>query len=383
MELHNRKQKKRTEEKGGSSEDIEEDGVEECTAYEPGLMQRLFGYVVLALGSLLLTIELGLYVLVRHAIYLIENFRFSKIRRRIGDVQTYEEWVALAQELDATLKKNDWKKVGTCKCTHPHAHIHNNFYDTKLITGLTKSLTRLQHSGDTHAFMGALHAACAHNVGGIENSELYSHTFHGTKVFVQDFYDALEGSLESLKGADLGDEDREIVKRTLENANRNWGRTALFLSGGGAMAYPDLGVVRGLLERGVLPRIVCGSSCGALVAALTCLRSDEEVLEVLRDPKLISERFVFNDEPWDTIVARFVKETRLVDDKRWAEKLQWVTFGNTTFLEAYKKTGKILNISVTDVETSSSVLLNYVVNDYNIIHSISFLYLIHSLFCIP
>ena len=366
MELHNRKEHKKEDETNRDNDEkcvVDEKGDESKEIlgedYEPGLAQRLFGYGVLAGGSLLLAVWLILYCVVRVIIYLVEWARFRDEKRRIESVQTYEEWVELAKELDAKLGKNEWKGVQAPKCARPRLHIHNNYYDAELITGLTRSLTRLQGS---KSVLGAIHAACSHNVGGIENSELYSHSFHGTKAFVQDFYDALERSLESLKSAELGEEDGNEVLEALENAATNWGRTALFLSGGGAMAYPDLGIVRGLLERGALPRIVCGSSCGALVAALTCLRSDEEVLEILRDPKLISEKFVFNDEPWGTILRRVRTEGRLVDHERWAERLQWVTLGNTTFLEGYRKTGKILNISVTDVATRSSRLLNYIVN---------------------
>lgn len=372
MELRNRKEHTEEGENDKSSVDDkpvvnekDEKGAE--IDYEPGLLRRLFGYAVLWGGLLLLWVLLFLYCIVRVVIYLVEWVRFRDEIRRIESVQTYEEWVELAKELDVKLGKNEWKKVEAPKCTHPRFHIHNDFYDPKLITELTKSLTRLQGSSsdsDTKSLLNVIHASCSQNVGGIENSELYSHSFHGTKSSVQNFYDALGRSLESLKSVELSGEGRQEVVEALENASIIWGRTALFLSGGGAMAYPDLGVVRALLERGVLPRIVCGSSCGALVAALTCLRSDEEVLEILRDPKLISEKFVFNDEPWSTIIKRVTTEGRLVDHERWAERLQWVTLGSTTFLEGYKKTGKILNISVTDVATRSSRLLNYIVKSF-------------------
>jgi predicted acylesterase/phospholipase RssA len=38
-----------------------------------------------------------------------------------------------------------------------------------------------------------------------------------------------------------------------------------------------LGVVKTLLEHKLLPRIVCGSSIGALIAALVCIHTDEEL----------------------------------------------------------------------------------------------------------
>lgn len=38
-----------------------------------------------------------------------------------------------------------------------------------------------------------------------------------------------------------------------------------------------LGVVKTLFEHGLLPRIISGASAGALMAALVCVKTDEEL----------------------------------------------------------------------------------------------------------
>jgi hypothetical protein len=38
-----------------------------------------------------------------------------------------------------------------------------------------------------------------------------------------------------------------------------------------------LGVVKTLNEQGLLPRVICGSSVGALIASLVCVHTDEEL----------------------------------------------------------------------------------------------------------
>lgn len=43
-----------------------------------------------------------------------------------------------------------------------------------------------------------------------------------------------------------------------------------------------LGVVKTLFEHGLLPRIISGASVGAVVAALVCVRTDEELPVSLR-----------------------------------------------------------------------------------------------------
>jgi predicted acylesterase/phospholipase RssA len=38
-----------------------------------------------------------------------------------------------------------------------------------------------------------------------------------------------------------------------------------------------IGVVKTLYENKVLPRIISGSSCGSIIAAILCTRTDEEI----------------------------------------------------------------------------------------------------------
>ena len=51
-------------------------------------------------------------------------------------------------------------------------------------------------------------------------------------------------------------------------ANVCFGRSALMLSGGGVLGFYHLGVVKTLLDQGLLPRVISGSSAGSLRAAV-------------------------------------------------------------------------------------------------------------------
>ncbi len=50
----------------------------------------------------------------------------------------------------------------------------------------------------------------------------------------------------------------------------------------------------------------------------------------------------------------------IYDPEHWIPKLEWITRGDLTFLEAYERTGRILNITVVSTqEHSPAKLLNY------------------------
>jgi predicted acylesterase/phospholipase RssA len=66
----------------------------------------------------------------------------------------------------------------------------------------------------------------------------------------------------------LTDEDKQSF---LKSIYKNYGRTALCLSGGAGFGYYHLGVVRALLQAGILPTVVTGTSAGALMGKTFCI----------------------------------------------------------------------------------------------------------------
>lgn len=131
-------------------------------------------------------------------------------------------------------------------------------------------------------------------------------------------------------------------KRFFKAAFRNYGRTALCLSGGASLAYFHFGVVRTLLDHGLLPKIITGTSAGSMIAAMIACRTDEELKELLNP-----DMYVMINACENPILKLHHLFTRgsLFSSRDFAEKCQWVTKGHTTFLEAYRMTGKILNVT--------------------------------------
>lgn len=166
---------------------------------------------------------------------------------------------------------------------------------------------------------------------------------------------------------------------------KNLGASALCLSGGASFGYYHFGVVRALLDTGLLPRVVTGTSAGAigessesqrtekrltsflvLVAALTCTRTDEELRQMLV-PEL-ADRITACSEPFSVrplsrlfplcstilipsdlssqVWAKRVWRTGArFDTVEWARKASFFTLGSMTFKEAFERTGRILNVS--------------------------------------
>lgn len=140
--------------------------------------------------------------------------------------------------------------------------------------------------------------------------------------------------------------------------HKNFGRTALCLSGGAAFAYYHFGVVKALLDADLLPDVITGTSGGALIAALVATRTNEE-LKALLVPALAG-RINACSEPISVWFPRWWKTGAIFDSIDWARRCSWFTRGSLTFREAYERTGRILSVSCIPADPHSpTILTNY------------------------
>lgn len=123
-------------------------------------------------------------------------------------------------------------------------------------------------------------------------------------------------------------------------------------------SYYHFGVVKAHLDADLLPTVITGTSGGALVAALVCTRTDEELKKLLV-PELANKITACQDDTW-TWVRRWWNTGARFDSVEWARRGSWFTRGSMTFKESYERTGRILNISCIPSDPHSpSLLLNY------------------------
>ena len=117
--------------------------------------------------------------------------------------------------------------------------------------------------------------------------------------------------------------------------------------------FLHLGVVNVLLEQGLLPRVISGSSAGAMVAGVLACHTDEEMVAI-RDPAMLrngpARMLVSSGACWSA-VAR-------VSPGR-SEQLIERLVPDMTFEEAYAKTGRQVSITIAPAEPHQrSRLLN-------------------------
>jgi predicted acylesterase/phospholipase RssA len=139
----------------------------------------------------------------------------------------------------------------------------------------------------------------------------------------------------------------------LKRAARSFGRSALLLSGGASLGLFHMGVIKELEEQGILPRVVTGSSAGSIVAGILATHNDEEMEELYQRNDWRFE-WVKLFRPND-----IMKERGMLDQKVLQRCIDQ-NIPDMTFLEAYKHTNRILNITVSPADSHQFPrLLNY------------------------
>jgi TAG lipase/lysophosphatidylethanolamine acyltransferase len=136
------------------------------------------------------------------------------------------------------------------------------------------------------------------NLGGMVDVKLFSRSPLGTKHLVEDYIEEVVRQLEIIYNSNDPAVWTEHSKVELfADTRQSFGNSALLLHGGATfgllmliyVSYINhihdishigmyhLGVVKSLNEHLLLPRIISGTSVGALIAALVCVHTDEEL----------------------------------------------------------------------------------------------------------
>ncbi|KAJ1918677.1 hypothetical protein H4219_002480 [Mycoemilia scoparia] len=338
-----------------------------------GTIIRIFlRYCLIVFTCTLVFLELILYGLVRLCIHLYETLWVihsgTETQILMGELEKasdYDSWASAAKSLDIHLGMDKWK-----------SYPYSCYYDADAIEEMTEYLIKLRGqlkdqlaSGSTQnddksgssktsedktlkflneLMQELLNEAVHHNVGGCDNHQMWSQTFLGTKPQIYGFVEQVTKSLYDISDSTLiTPSDKH---KFFKAARKLHGRTALCLSGGISRAYYHVGVLKALLEDGPLPSILTGSSGGSVLAAMACVYKDDELKALLDSPDIQS--FVWlADKKYASNLNRLLQTSSYYHPVDFIRNIYVFCRGNTTFKEAYQRTGKILNVGLLPYST--------------------------------
>ncbi|KAF3196314.1 hypothetical protein TWF679_005364 [Orbilia oligospora] len=256
----------------------------------------------------------------------------------LATATTFEEWQEAAERLDALLGKDVWRKNPISKR-----------YDYKMIQERLEALEKARSDGDVAGLVNLLRSGMLRNLGNICHGNLYSQSYAGTKLLIEDYIQSVMASLYYI--AELPPSpilSPQTKLDILHDTRSSFGRTSLILQGGAIFGLYHIGVVRALLLRNLLPRIITGTGVGALIAALVCIHTDAELPGFLCGEGIDLSAFAGKEKGGVKRKLLRILRTGYLLDIGVIERCVRANVGDLTFEEAYQRTKRVLNITLAE-----------------------------------
>lgn len=269
----------------------------------------------------------------------------------IADARRFEEWEAAAYHLDEIQGYDLWRQNATSK-----------YYNYRLIHQRLTALIEAHEDDDMLGVIGLLRSGLVRNLGNITTPRLFNRAYGGTKLLIEDYVTQVSYAIEYLTqyptvvSSDIGLTNQAKLD-VLHDTRQAFGRSVLVLQGGQIFGICHLGVVKALHLRGLLPRIIAGTATGAIIAALVGVHTEDELLDFLNGKNIDLSAFTRRPKKngskgsgwYETLtrrVRRWWQEGHFLD-VGVLEQLLRANVGDLTFEEAYTRTKRVLNITVT------------------------------------
>lgn len=190
-------------------------------------------------------------------------------QQQLQATTTQDEWMELAERMDQIQGNDVWRSIPDCP-----------LYERERISARIDEFVHLMRRHDIFELMFLLRGSIGRNKFGLLHEGLFTKARAGTKVLVETYHNVICAALDFVCDAQvLPDQDPIPTEARLAFFNEtrhSYGRTALLLSGGAALGFYHIGVVRTLMENRLMPRVIGGSSAGSIVCAMIGTRTDEE-----------------------------------------------------------------------------------------------------------
>jgi predicted acylesterase/phospholipase RssA len=278
-------------------------------------------------------------------------------RRKLQRAEDWKTWSDAANTLDNLTGKDEWKKKD-----------QSEHYDFELLRRRYMTMKQLRLSDDIPALVHHMRSGLVRSLGGSLNPALYTFALTGTKHLIEAYREEVCKTLQHISHSGKFDMDSKM--KFFSESRYTFGKTALLLSGGGGLGMYHFGVIKALYDQNLLPRIIAGASAGSIVAALICTTGMDNLYKAF-------EPGFMKYGPFEGLkkgsimrkLKRFFK-TGVLMDIRILKHFVKENIGELTFMEAYEKTGFILNVTVSEYNQHSDYrLLNYLTAPHVLIWS--------------
>lgn len=266
----------------------------------------------------------------------------KQLERTIDLATTYEEWRDASADHDRLSGADEWKDID-----------RSSHYDYELIRNRLAQIRQAREREDVNKLVFHLHEGLHGNLGNISNPALYNQIRVGTKSLIERYLQEVATALDYLCDNEFEEFGFKEKLDFFQTTGQAFGQSCLMLSGGAALGLFHIGVAKALWEQQLLPPVISGSSAGSIIAAVVGSHDDSELMTKLEPENIYLE--AFKVVGWGGLLRG-----RPVLDGNYLEACLEENIADLTFEEAYRKTGREINITVSPYDRHQHArLLNW------------------------
>lgn len=247
----------------------------------------------------------------------------------VASARTYDEFLAAAASYEEATGAARWRDG-----------VELPGVDVPLLQTHTAELRRLRESRQAERLVAALEEALYRHQGELSDARLYGTSVLGPPRVAERFWDEVEAAIDALADTDATGLDPALVAARFQRAAHVFGRSGLLLSGGASLGFFHIGVMRALFRQGLLPTVLSGASMGAMVACGVGARTDAELTALFADLGALRTDALRMLPPAE------MRRQRSVYDPSQLRDVILHNNGDHTFGEAFARTGRVVNVSV-------------------------------------
>lgn len=262
-------------------------------------------------------------------------YRIKQLKQQLEHAQSYEEWKALALRIDEASGAQEWK-YDNC----------SPYFDAEVIAYRLTMLKRYRNSRRCRDLIYILREGLTYDIANIAHPLLFSATYVGTKRIIEDYIEEVSQSLAFIASDACTELQHQEKIEFFQHAQQAYGQPALMFSGGSTLGLFHTGVCKALLEQDLLPKVLSGSSAGAIVTSMIGLTKPSDILTLLSGENLMSEAFKFRK------ISQILRGSGGVADVKHLKKFLISNMGDVTFAEAHKASGLHINVAVAPYDAS-------------------------------
>ena len=264
-----------------------------------------------------------------------QSKRIKTLKKQIETAESYEEWKDLALKIDEETGAQAWKYDNS-----------SPYFDAEIIAHRLILLRRYRSQNRIPDLMHILREGLTYDIANIAHPLLFTATMVGTKQIIEDYVAEVSNSLAFVASDQCQSISHEDKITFFQACQKAYGQPALMFSGGATLGLFHTGVCKALLEQDLMPKVMSGSSAGAIMTAMLGVAKPSDMQQILSGESFYNEAFKFRD--WREII----KGNGGLADVKFLKQFLKKNLGDLTFAEAYEKSGLHINVAVAPYDAS-------------------------------